>query len=108
LERKTKGEPKEKLAALLIASKGIERSVRNATKQILDPARQLFENLPIHDIESPLIPMNEIPEEARKIAVLWVEGYEPNGFDLPSKHKLASDIVSYAISYCNKKLKAKL
>jgi hypothetical protein len=43
-----------------------------------------------------LIPMSEITEEAREIAVRWVEGYEPKGFDLPGKHKLASDIMNYA------------
>lgn len=32
-----------------------------------------------------LIPMGEITEEAKAIAVLWVEGYERMGFDLPQK-----------------------
>lgn len=44
----------------------------------------------------PLIPMGEIDQEARLLAVRWVENYEPCGFDLPNKHKLASDIMNYA------------
>lgn len=43
-----------------------------------------------------LIPMSEITEEAKWIAVLWVENYRPMGYDLPGKHKLASDIMNYA------------
>lgn len=46
-----------------------------------------------------LVPFGEITEEAKAIAVLWVEGYEPMGFDLPGKHKLASDIMNYARRY---------
>lgn len=41
-----------------------------------------------------LIPMSEIDDEAREIAVRWAEG---NGYDwIGDKHKLASDIVNYA------------
>jgi hypothetical protein len=43
-----------------------------------------------------LIPMDKIHDEARKLAVAWVEDYEPSGFDLPNKHKLASDIQNFA------------
>lgn len=49
--------------------------------------------------EYKLVPMDEITEEAKAIAVLWVEGYKPMGFDLPQKHKLASDIMNYAKNY---------
>lgn len=44
----------------------------------------------------PLIPMSEITDEARLIAVAWVEGYERQGMDIPGKQKLASDIMNYA------------
>lgn len=44
----------------------------------------------------PLIPMSEITEEARLLAVAWVEGYERQGMDIPGKQKLASDIMNYA------------
>lgn len=46
-----------------------------------------------------LIPLSEITDEAREIAVQWIEGYEPNGFDITNKHKLASDIMNYAKKY---------
>lgn len=46
-----------------------------------------------------LVPMNEIDPEARRIAVAWVEGYQPLGFDLEGKHKLASDIMNFAFAY---------
>ena len=49
-----------------------------------------------------LIPLDEITPEAREIAVRWVEGYESCGFDLPGKHKLASDIMNYAKQYKEK------
>lgn len=51
------------------------------------------------DKDYKLIPMTEITDEAREIAVRWVENYKPMGFDLPGKHKLASDIMNYAIRY---------
>ncbi len=45
----------------------------------------------------PLIPASEITEEARELAVRWVEGYEPVGkINLQQKHELASDIMNYA------------
>lgn len=44
-----------------------------------------------------LIPMAEIKDEVRKIAVTWAES---NGYDwIGDKHKLASDIQNYAESY---------
>ncbi len=43
----------------------------------------------------PLIPMSEITDEARKIAVRWGDEYFP-GIALSEKHKLASDIMNYA------------
>ncbi len=45
----------------------------------------------------PLIPMNEIEDEARKIAVVWAES-EDREF-IAQKHKLASDIMNYARRY---------
>lgn len=49
-----------------------------------------------------LIPMSDITDEARKIAVVWAEA---NGFDwIGDKHKLASDIMNYAIKYHKSKL----
>ncbi len=42
----------------------------------------------------PLIPMSEISEEARKIAVAWMECEDKNW--IGNKHKLASDIMNYA------------
>jgi hypothetical protein len=46
----------------------------------------------------PLIPMGEITDEARIIAVRWGDEYFP-GFALSEKHKLASDIMNYARRY---------
>ena len=45
----------------------------------------------------PLIPMSEISDEARELAVLWSE----NMIDdfITQKHKLASDIMNYARRY---------
>jgi len=44
-----------------------------------------------------LIPMSDITDEARELAVKWVEGYKPEGvINLEQKHKLASDIMNYA------------
>ena len=45
------------------------------------------------DIDNCLIPMDEITDEAREIAVRWHE----NATDwIGDKHKLASDIMNYA------------
>lgn len=47
-----------------------------------------------------LIPMKDITDEARDIAVMWIEGYKPAGIiNLEQKHKLASDIMNYAAYY---------
>lgn len=35
----------------------------------------------------PLIPFSEIDDDARRIAVAWVEQYGTMGFDLENKHK---------------------
>lgn len=42
----------------------------------------------------PLIPMSEITDEAREIAVAWMECDDRNWIE--QKHKLASDIMNYA------------
>lgn len=44
--------------------------------------------------EYPLIPMSEITDEAREIAVAWMECEDKNW--IGQKHKLASDIMNYA------------
>ena len=49
-----------------------------------------------------LIPMSEITDEARKIAVAWMECEDKDW--IGQKHKLASDIMNYA----NKQLKQPL
>jgi len=46
--------------------------------------------------EYKLIPLSQISDQAREIAVAWIEGYQPMGFDIEQKHKLASDIMNYA------------
>jgi len=40
--------------------------------------------------------MGEITDEAREIAIAWIENYKPMGFDIQGKHKLASDIMNYS------------
>ena len=50
-----------------------------------------------------LIPMAEITPEARHIAVKWMECDDKNW--IGHKHKLASDIMNYAIKYHNEQLK---
>ena len=42
-----------------------------------------------------LIPMSEITDEAREIAVRWGDEYF-HGLAIMEKHKLASDIMNYA------------
>lgn len=46
-----------------------------------------------------LIPLSEIDELAKNIAIQWIENYTPNGSIYPEiaqKQKLASDIINYA------------
>lgn len=43
-----------------------------------------------------IIPLSEIDEKAREIAISWIEELCPGqGMQLPQKHKLASDIMNY-------------
>ena len=56
------------------------------------------------DKDYKLVPMADITDEARVIAVRWVEGYEPQGMDIPGKQKLASDIMNYARRHSEKLL----
>lgn len=42
-----------------------------------------------------LIKFDEISEDARKIAGAWFY-YQPMGFDINNRHKLASDIMNYS------------
>ncbi len=44
-----------------------------------------------------LIPMSEITDEAREIAVVWMECKDKDW--IGQKHKLASDIMNYAKKY---------
>ena len=56
--------------------------------------------------EYPLIPMSEIDDEAREIAVLW--GGD-SGMDwIGDKHKLASDIMNYARRYLKRENRLQL
>ncbi len=52
------------------------------------------------ETDYPLIPMSEITDEAREIAVAWGDEYFP-GIAMPEKHKLASDIMNYARRYAS-------
>jgi len=47
-------------------------------------------------VEKELIPLHDITPKARSIAVAWIENYQPMGFDIQQKHKLASDIMNYS------------
>jgi len=49
----------------------------------------------------PLIPLSEIDDEARLIALKWCQ-YLP-GIAIEDKHKLASDIMNYAKNKNNEK-----
>lgn len=51
--------------------------------------------------EYELIPLSEITDEARKIAVAWMEC--ENRDWIGQKHKLASDIMNYAKKQCQKR-----
>lgn len=53
-----------------------------------------------------LIPMSKITDEARKIAVLWMECEDKDW--IGQKHKLASDIMNYAIKFRNEGLREEL
>lgn len=53
----------------------------------------------------PLIPMGEITEEARKIAVAWCEVDIEELDWIGHKHKLASDIMNYARRFKEGKIK---
>jgi hypothetical protein len=47
-----------------------------------------------------LIPLSEITDNARKLAVVWVEELQDTGGSMiQQKHKLASDIMNYAKVY---------
>lgn len=59
------------------------------------------------DADYPLIPLMEITDEARLLAVAWVDGYESQGMDIPGKQKLASDIMNYARRYAEGLIKQK-
>lgn len=49
------------------------------------------------DNDYQLIPMADIDDEAREIAVRWVEEFQDaGGIAIEQKHKLASDIMNYA------------
>jgi hypothetical protein len=62
-----------------------------------------LKNLP----EYQLIPLSEIEDDARKIAVVWVEELQDaGGIMLQQKHKLASDIMNYAKAYHQAQQKA--
>jgi len=44
-----------------------------------------------------LIPFNEITDQARDIAIAWVENdFAGSPLELAAKHKLASDIMNYS------------
>ena len=49
------------------------------------------------EINYKLIPMSEITDEARKLSVAWCEASGINW--IGDKHKLASDIMNYALQY---------
>jgi len=53
-----------------------------------------------------LIPMSEITEDARKIAVAWLACDDKDW--IGQKHKLASDIMNYAKEQCQKQLRKEL
>ena len=44
----------------------------------------------------PLIPINEIDDEARQLAVMWIESEVREMDWIGDKHKLASDFMNYA------------
>ena len=48
-----------------------------------------------------LIPMSEITDDAREIAVAWMECDDKDW--IGQKHKLASDIMNYAKEQCRKR-----
>jgi hypothetical protein len=48
------------------------------------------------------IHMKDITDEARLLAVAWVDGYESQGMDIPGKQKLASDFMNYARRHAHK------
>lgn len=56
------------------------------------------------EIEFELIPMSEIRDEVRKLAILWCSEMEDKNFIL-HRHKLASDIQNYADWYANRTIK---
>ena|SRR5688572_12904241 len=67
------------------------------------PEVAIAENCPVHSglkNDYPLIPMSEITDEARIIAVAWME--EDDRTFIANKHKLASDIMNYARRYNEK------
>ena len=56
--------------------------------------------------EYKLIPMFEITDKARKLAVAWMECEDKHW--IGQKHKLASDIMNYAESFHKEKLREEL
>lgn len=57
------------------------------------------------DNDYKLIPMSEITDEAREIAVRWGDGELGGYVSIQEKHKLASDIMNYARRHHEKLLK---
>lgn len=55
------------------------------------------------DNDYKLIPMSEITDEAREIAVRWGANMKDNF--ISQKHKLASDIMNYARRYHEQQIK---
>jgi hypothetical protein len=52
--------------------------------------------------EYKLIPMSKITDEARRLAVLWMECEDKSW--IGQKHKLASDIMNYALKYASQRV----
>lgn len=67
--------------------------IENDKIKVMDKDEKLQKEM---DADYPLIPLMGITDEARLLAVAWVEGYEKQGLDIPGKQKLASDIMNYA------------
>lgn len=70
----------------------------SSVKSEISPADDKPMLAEVLDREYPIIPMSEIDEEAREIAIRWAG---ESGMDwIGDKHKLASDIMNYARRCC--------
>lgn len=85
-----------------------ERLCSHCANKVADAVRPADKLKLFADLETdyPLVPMSEITDEARMIALAWGEAMDETNQSIQQKHKLASDIMNYARRYHEAQMKA--